>query len=269
MNYKPLCEHWASSLDSWAIPGEILSQAPVSPWKLNPDRFAPSGGRAKSPTVSKIRELLSRARDIREMSIMDIGCGAGGVSLLVLDDLHSLTAVDVSPEMLGSFRRGFDKAGAKDVTLNLVEGSWLDVAKSAGTAGVVVCANVLFNVPQVCDFISKLDEAATIGVVIEIHESHPHSSANAAWKHFWNLNRPDEPTGLQLFEIVTALGMEAQTLTFYRDDQMVREVDDDLVQSLRQRICLDSSRDEEIREFLLSNPIKAKASRLIWWERKR
>ncbi len=265
MDSKTLCDDWERSLADWAIPAEILDQASISPWRLKPESFAPSALRAKSPTVMKIRELLKRAAEPELRSLIDVGCGAGGISLALLDEVTSITAVDVSGEMLESYRRRYDEAGEPQVTLNLIQGSWLSVTQASGSAGVVVCANVLYNVPNPCEFITKLNDAALIGVVIEIHENHPHSVANPAWKHFWNIDRPEEPTASQLVEIVKSLGINPETSSFLRDSEETRPLDVDLVESIRQRICLDASRDPEIREFLNDNPVRQLKSRLIWW----
>ncbi len=265
MEKNTLCDSWGLSLADWAIPDSILSQAPISPWQLSPERFGPTQARTASPTVIKIKELLDLAVKPADRSIMDVGCGAGGISLLLLDHVNSITAVDISEKMLDAYRASFEAARKSDVAIRLVPGSWLSVYDDAGTAGVVVCANVLYNVPTPCEFISKLDEAATLGVVLEIHERHPHSVANGAWKHFWGLERPSEPTGKQLLEIVESLGISAHSSTFYRNPERRREVDDDLVQAIRERVCLDPSRDDEVRAFLLDNPAEQIESRLIWW----
>ncbi|MDA8271939.1 MAG: class I SAM-dependent methyltransferase [Actinomycetota bacterium] len=266
MNKTTLCHNWKRALDGWAIPEEILSRASSSPWKLSPERFGPSDSRATTPTVSKIKELLDGQVDPALRSVMDVGCGAGGVSLLILDHASSITGVDVSQEMLEAFKSRFELIGKRGVALKLVSGSWPEVAGRAGIAGVVVCANVLYNVRNPCEFIAKLNEVALVGVVIEVHERHPHSVANAAWKHFWNLDRPSEPTGEQLVEIITSLGISSRSSTFLREPaEAVPLVDDELVESIRQRICFDASRDAEIRDYLMENPVEQLRSRLIWW----
>lgn len=265
MNSRTLCDNWERALAGWAVPNEILDQISISPWRLRPENFAPSAQRAKSPTVMKIRELLKHATQPESRSVMDVGCGAGGISLAILDEVTSITAVDISGEMLESYRRSYHEAGKSQVTLKLVQGSWLTVAQASGSAGVVVCANVLYNVPNPCEFITRLNDAALIGVVIELHDNHPHSVANPAWKHFWNIDRPDKPTAGQLVEIIKSLGINPETSSFYRDSGDTFTVDDDLVESIRQRICLDASRDPEIREFLTENPVRQLKSQLIWW----
>lgn len=265
MDSRVLCQEWQRLLESWAIPEDILSQAIASPWRLRPESFAPSDIRATSPTIAKIRELLSLPSGLAAKSVLDVGCGAGGISLLLLDELVSLTAVDVSQEMLDAFRQRFSQLDKTGVNLRLVHGSWLEVADTAGRAGVVVCANVMYNVPDPCEFILRLNDAAMTGVVIEIHESHPHSNANGAWKHFWNIDRPRGPTGGQLLKIIESLGIKAQSLTFPRNAYLARPVNEEMVESIRERVCLSPSMDAQIKEFLLQQPPEEPTTRLIWW----
>ena len=76
MESKILCQNWRRALERWAIPDGILSLAVDSPWKLSPDRFAPSESRATSPTVLKIREMLEWSKEPGTRSVLDVGCGA-------------------------------------------------------------------------------------------------------------------------------------------------------------------------------------------------
>lgn len=263
MDQNSLCDTWGEALARWAIPDEILAKATKSPWQLSPEMFGPISDRALTPTVSKVRQLLDGTEDVSSKSVLDVGCGAGAVSLLLLDHVVSLTGVDASQSMLDAFESGFQRANHSAVDLRLICGAWLSAFEAAGKAGVVICANVLYNVPTPCEFILRLDDAATLGVVIEIHERHPHSTANAAWKYFWGIDRPTRPTGEDLVEIVKSLGIAAQSETFVRDPEF--EVDEAMVRSIRERVCLDASRDEEIRNFLVRNPPAPPRSRVIWW----
>lgn len=267
MDKISLCNEWQDALAEWAIPDGIIQSAAESPWVLRPEKFAPNNNRTLTPTVGKIGELLAAVREIGRRSLIDVGCGAGGVSLLLLNLVDSLIVADESKPMLDALQNNFDGSVKKEIVFKTIEGRWPDVAIDAGTAEVVVCANVLYNVARPCEFIEALDGAAKSAVVIEIHEKHPHSEANAAWKHFWNIERPTSPSGMDLLEIIEAMGYAPRTTTFYRDSPGDRPLDDDLLHSIAQRVCLDSSRVAELREFLISNPVQRQQFRTIWWEK--
>ena len=65
-------EKWKSDLEAWAIPKEIIDQAPESPWIHPPALF-------EIPEV--ITDSLSHQRAREAMpaggSVLDIGCGGG------------------------------------------------------------------------------------------------------------------------------------------------------------------------------------------------
>lgn len=262
-----LCDAWGNSLAEWAIPEEIVQRTARSPWALRPEKFAPTSSRTLTPTVGKVAELLVAVEDPNPRSLIDVGCGAGGVSLLLLAMIDSLIVVDESKAMLEALKANLDASINKEITFRAIEGRWPDVAPDAGNAQVIVCANVLYNVPRPCEFIEALNNAAKSAVVIELHEQHPHSVANDAWKYFWNIDRPRGPSGFDLFQIVEAMGYSPQTDTFYRDSPGSRPLDDDLIESIAQRICLDKTREIELRKFLEGNPIQRQQFRMIWWEK--
>lgn len=264
MESSYLCSSWKSQLESWAIPEEIISTAPESPWKLHPEKFAPDTLRSGTLTMKILKSLLD-VDNGPGRTLVDVGCGAGGLSVPLLGHVTQLCAVDASEGMLDAFRAQFEQSSSGSSKLRLVLGKWEEVARSLGTYDVVLCANVLFNVPDICEFIRALDVAANRGVVIEIHEKHPHSVANEAWKHFWGLERPAGPIGTDVLEIIESLGIHPLSEVYMRDEGGSVPIDDEFVRSIRQRICLDASRDGEIREFLLANPVERIPTRLIWW----
>lgn len=264
---KELCLRWSENLAKWAIPDGIAELTKVSPWKLKPEKFVPTDARSGTPTVGTVRKLLVDSPESYGRSILDIGCGAGGISISVADEANTITGVDVSREMLDTFENAYLDRGLDARNLKLVEGKWPDVSDRVGKASVVVCANVVYNVPYIEEFILALEDHALSAVVIELHERHPHYVANGVWKHFWDVQRPELPTAADLVEIIGSLGIKFNTINFYRDAEGAREIDEELVESMAQRACIGSSRLDELKEFLERNPIDRPGYRLIWWSR--
>lgn len=260
------CAKWAHDLARWRIPESILASASRSPWELRPDRFAPQDDRSDSPTVIKLERMFFEMPAGERRVLLDVGCGAGGVSLLLEESVDSLVGVDESQPMLNAFRLNHEGRGHGEDDLTLVHGRWPDVSKEVGSASVVLSANTLYNVTDICSFIRELDRAAEHWVVIELHERHPHSSANPAWKHFWGVDRPSGPCAQQIVNIAQGLGYSPETELFVQNSAP-RNLDDDYVSSMAQRVCLDRSREEEMRDFLLENPVIPLLSRLIWWRK--
>lgn len=267
MTKEQLCRNWGLALKEWTVPSWILESASQSPWKLTPEKFAPSSERNSSITAIKIRELLASVNENEPRSLLDVGCGAGGVSLLFANEVDQIIGVDASVQMLEALSNTYANLPDKRAKLKLYRGEWQSLEDHIEQASVVVCANVLYNVAEPCSFIEKLNRSASHAVVIEVHEKHPHYIANAAWKHFWNIERPNEPTAENLAEIIKSFGYNPHSLSYLRDVPRTRSIDDDLVGSMLQRICLDRSRMDEMREFLLDHPVERLSTRLFWWQK--
>lgn len=262
---KELCKRWSENLAKWAVPDNIPELVNASPWKLNPEKFLPTPERSDTPTIEIVRTLLAASPKGYGRSILDIGCGAGGISIAVAKEVDGIIGIDASREMLNAFDNAYRQRGLDLKKLKLIEGKWPEISDQADKASVVVCANVVYNVPDIEEFISALDHNALSAVVIELHEYHPHYVANSVWKHFWNVDRPELPTAQDFVEIVESLGIEVEIASFYRDTEGIRGIDDEFVESMAQRACIDSTRLAELREFLERNPVDRPPYRLIWW----
>ena len=68
-------EFWREGLAQWAIPKEILAQAPTSPWIHPVQMFTvvQDQDAQTSPSDMQARAALTSGRD----SVLDIGCGGG------------------------------------------------------------------------------------------------------------------------------------------------------------------------------------------------
>ncbi len=83
-----------------------------------------------------------------------------------------------------------------------VEGRWPDVADATPVADVVVCHHVAYNVADIEPFLLALTAHARLAVVLVLPPRHPLSAWNDAWRHFWGLERPTEPTADDLAEVL-------------------------------------------------------------------
>jgi len=246
---------WAEMLASWAIPDEIVSQGEVPPWSHDPATFA------MDDTADPTNPIFELARELLPLdggTVLDIGCGGGRSSLPLFPRARHITGVDTSRAMLDQFA---DAAMRLGVGHREVQGRWPDVAIEAEMSGtplepadVVVCHHVLFNVPDIEPFVVALTAAARLGVVVVIPRRHPMSAWNAAWKHFWNIDRPEGPTSDDAIAVLRALGIEPEVFDVPRP-AMSRHAEDPamLVDSARRRLCLTSDRNGEIEEWLRRN----------------
>lgn len=252
---------WQQELAAWAIPERILAQAPEDPWTLPVALFEPGHS---GLTLSHDCALEALAQGGK---VLDVGAGRCAMSLPLRPPADRIVAVDSQPAMLEN--------SPADIT---VVGPWPEAAAEAGPADVVVCGHVLYNVPDLAPFIEALDHAARRRVVIEITRSHPRDRPleRALWKHFWDLQRPTGPSWEQALEVIRDCGIDPR-VQLWESQQRGGFTDlDGLVAFMRRTVCLDHSRDDEVRSIVLQHAVErdggwrlsAEPRQLvtIWWD---
>lgn len=249
---------WRSSLAAWSIPEEILSQAPEDPWIHPPVMFQIPQEIEESISHERAREVL-HAGD----SILDIGCGGGIAAFAVTPPAAHVIGVDHQIEMLEMFRENAQNRG---ITSEIFEGFWPDISDVVPAADVVTTHHVVYNVPSIEDFILAMSSHARKRVVIEMPQRHPLTTAAPLWKHFWNLDRPIDPTPDQLMDVLKELGIEANLELW--DGSMRTEADlASQAHFSRIRLCLPESREGEVLEFLQTQPkVAIRNLATIWWD---
>jgi SAM-dependent methyltransferase len=240
-------ERWAVALAAWAIPDEIISKAPESPWTFPPELFrsrvAPAATGQPPPTVLRAAEALPDGG-----TVLDVGVGAGAATVRLWRRASRVTGVDGSEAMLEEFVRASAAEGVEAVP---VLGRWPEVADQVEPADVVVCAHVLYNVQDLEPFVWALDAHALRRVVIEITASHPLSWMNDLWLRFHGLERPTEPTADVAQDAIRESGFDVSREDVERPPRpggfQRRE---DAVGLIRRRLCLTPDRDAEVAEAL-------------------
>ncbi len=231
---------WQQGLASWAIPDQILAQAPEDPWAL-PVALFETEHPGLTASHARALEALAPGGDV-----LDVGAGRCAMSLPLRPPAARIIAVDSQPTMLEN--------SPADVTLL---GRWPDVAAQAEKGDVVVCGHVLYNVADLVPFIQALCSAARRHVVIEITRSHPRNRPleRALWQHFWGLERPTGPTWEHARAVIRECGIDP-SVELWESEQRGGLVSlDDLVSWMRRAVCLDSSRDDEVGAIVLQHAV--------------
>ena len=236
---------WADGLGRWAIPEEILAQAPVSPWQHDTAMFLVDDTLDHNVRAAEIARTVLPAGG---GSVLDVGCGGGRAAMSLVPPAELVIGVDENPEMLAEFTRAAAVAGARSMTL---QGRWPDVAGDTPVADVVVCHHVAYNVADIEPFLLALTAHARLAVVLVLPPRHPLSAWNDAWRHFWGLERPTEPTADDLAEVLAGLGLDAERWDV-PSPPLARATADpsSRVRSARRRLCLTEDRDGELADYL-------------------
>jgi len=267
-----LLERWRSDLAAWAIPEHITAAVTDSPWVLPRSVFA---RRADRVAVAPSGPSFERAWAALEPpgSVLDIGSGAGAACLPLLARCTALTAVDAEPDMLGLLA---DRAAGSGLQPRLIAGRWPDVAAEAGTADVVTCHHVTYNVGDIEPFLAALTTAARRIVVVEMTASHPLATLNPLWLRFHGLVRPEGPSADDLLAILAEMGISAASRRWERPGGRDYENFAELTDVTRRRLCLPAERADEVAKALADLGIEPERPAdlgssgrdvvTIWWD---
>ena len=254
---------WREDLDSWAIPPEILTAAPESPWGCPPDLFR----RAAEGVLTEDHRLLSpsRRRALEALpdggSVLDVGAGGGAASLPLCPPAASVTAVDQSADMLAAFA---EVAGKQGIGHREIEGLWPAVAGGIPPADVVVCHHVLYNVGDLVPFAAALTAHARRRVVVEITADHPQARLNPLWERFHGLARPTRPTAADAAAVLGDMGLDVTVEEFEAPPHFSHDPrQEEVVAFIRRRLCLPPERDAEVAAALPPPGLQRLVT--LWW----
>ncbi len=267
-----LAGQWRDDLASWAIPGHIIAAADSSPWVLPRQVFARRADRLAAapagPSFERAWAALSPPG-----SVLDVGAGAGAACLPLLDRVNGLTAVDTDSAMLSLLA---ERAAARGARPRCVSGSWPDVAGQLPAADVVTCHHVLYNVPDVVQFLRALTGHARRIVVAEVSSRHPLVSLNDLWLRFHGLRRPAGPGAADLVAILTAMGLQPRSQSWSRPGGRDYASFAELTDVTRRRLCLPAARSGEVAAALTEAGIDpqrpvdpgspGRDTVTIWWQ---
>ncbi|MYJ28790.1 MAG: class I SAM-dependent methyltransferase [Acidimicrobiaceae bacterium] len=257
---EPAAERWARQMADWAIPAEILGSAPRRPFVFTPEIFA-------APEPGTFERSLSNQRAAEALgdggSVLDVGCGGGAAAFAVAPPATEVIGTDRQDNMLELFAATAQQRG---IAASVHAGSWPEVAGEVPVADVVVCHNVLYNVTDIPSFVAALDAHARRRVVIEITPKHPQDRRRMLWRHFWNLERPHEPTAATAVEAIAEAGLDpvAEESLLPEDPRAAVRREFEAPQWCR-NLCLPPEREPEVAALVADVPFPRERV-TIWWD---
>jgi SAM-dependent methyltransferase len=180
-------------------------------WRQFSHRFVPSkdGDGGRDGTVDALLAIV-RPED----SVLDVGAGGGRIALPLAEKCRLVTAVEPSEGMRERLKEQVAKWGVRN--LKVVAAKWEDAR--VGPADVVVCAHVVYTVPDPARFVDKLDSHALRLVAAVIFEQ----PAVAAFFPLWPPVHGEERLALPALAEFEAL-LKEMRVRYHRTRLPVRE----------------------------------------------
>jgi hypothetical protein len=251
-------QQWADELAAWTIDPEILAAAPESPYGFPPEIFAV--GQAAEPSVL---QELARAALRPGGAVLDVGAGAGAASLEVVPPGGQLHAVDSQASMLRALE---EAAGDSGVDVTTYEGTWPDVADQVPVCDVVVCAHVLYNVPDLGPFAVALTDHARDLVAVELTGNHPLVRLAPLWEAVHHQQRPAGPTAELAVAALGEAGLEPELREhLYQPLERTGELLEIWIDFTRRQLCLPPERRAEVVELMHRYPAQPRRSVTLSW----
>lgn len=254
-------QKWAADLAAWAIPDEILAQAPTSPWIHPVELFEVAPDQEFS--VNRSAELARAALPVGGV-VLDIGSGGGKAAMELIPPAGLVIGVDHQKGMLTKFA---EAATSRNVEHLEVLGDWPAIAQDVPIADVAVAHHVIYNVADLESFAHAATLHDRNRVVLEAPTRHPLSHLAELWRNFWGLERPDGPLASDAFEVFKEAGIDAHIEYFSGTARKGLPLEKQ-VEFTRIRLCLPDSRDPEIREILENRIEEPRQLAAIWWDTK-
>jgi len=206
---------------------------------------------ADDPTLAALRSLARPGQ-----RWLDVGAGAGryALPLALTVSPADVTAVEVSPGMLGALRDGMTSSGIDNV--RIVEGRWPAAAEDARGGGPTrwadraLIAHVGYDVEAIGPFIDALEAAAQTCVAVMMDRT-PASVAEPFWPPVHGEARAALPAMPEFVELLRARGRTPEVRTVER---VVRDyADRDQVLGLLRRqtwVAPDGEKDRRLQAML-------------------
>jgi SAM-dependent methyltransferase len=176
------------------------------------DQYGPIAGgfrddpaRSDDPIVNCLRGWLTRGS-----TVLDVGGGAGRYALPLARECRSVTVVDPSPSMLHNLRDSAAAAGITNVVS--VEALWENA--KVEPADIVLCANVVYGLPDIVPFVEKLAAHARQRVAILAYMDAPLSMISGVWQHIYGEPRINLPALPELIGVLWEMGIFPNLLMF-------------------------------------------------------
>ena len=238
--------HYAATYDAALPAGRLFDHSqPGDRWADLAPEFRMEPGRPLDPNLAILAGYL---RDTDRL--VDVGGGAGRVSLALASRVAQVAAVEPSAGMRAQFVSARDAAGIANA--GVTGDWWMD---SAETGDVVHLADVTYFVRDIAPFIAKLHNAAARRVMITLWRPAPGDTDRFPRQILFGETPPQWPGLPELAPVLWELGLLPEIrplpqLPWWLPEAAGRLSDADATQLVMRLL---ESEDDEVRQNVAAN----------------
>jgi SAM-dependent methyltransferase len=176
---------------------------PTAFWDTRADRFA-RFSRQINPDDQFLRLVLGFCQP--DLTLLDVGAGAGRYALPLARRVGELIAVDPSEAMLAHLRSAAAEEGLKNITV--VRARWEEAELPA--ADLAICAHVVYPVREIDAFLVKLASHARRAAFVYMRVGQVDDWSREAWAAVHGFPRLPHPDYRLLQEVLAELKIRAR-----------------------------------------------------------
>ena len=223
-------------------------------------------------------KLMHRVKLKPEWSLLDIGCGAGAVSLPAAKKVSRVTALDISGKMLKILTEDAQKEHLSNITC--MHRSWTDIniGDDIEPHDVVIASRSMGREPNIQSALEKIDSAATKYVYITVWGGGEHSQCKGVPAALGRTCR-DTPDHVYFYNILHQMGIRANVEHMKCHSRMIYNDLEEAMESCRTSLGPLSEKEEKTaRNYLdktlirlengtLEVPDSSPVWSLMWWKK--
>jgi SAM-dependent methyltransferase len=183
----------------------FLDEGRPDPWRGLTSSFLPAPeGEPDDPVVAYLRSVLRP-----DSVLLDIGAGAGRLSVPISRICKRVVAVEPSPAMAMELRHQIARRGVQNIDIKSVR--WEDADQEP--ADVVLMSHLLYGVAPVTPYVRRAVATARDAVVVVLGLSPPGSYYHPLWLPVHGEDRIVAPNAREFEHLLKDWGLAPETVT--------------------------------------------------------